>query len=65
MMIRDGIEGHKTMRTNKTALLEKPKKSKAPLVRDQEPPLTRAEAEAQIKDFIKRHKRSLDALAKL
>ena len=29
------------------------------------PPRTKAEADAQIKDFVKSHKRSLDALARL
>ena len=29
------------------------------------PPRTKAEADAQIKDFVKNHKRSLDALARL
>lgn len=29
------------------------------------PPRTKAEADAQIKDFIESHKRSLDALARL
>lgn len=29
------------------------------------PPRTKAEADAQIEDFIKRHKRPLDALARL
>jgi hypothetical protein len=51
-----------TMRANKTALLEKPKTNKAGL---RDAPRTKAEAEAQIKDFITRRKRSLDALAKL
>lgn len=48
-------------RTHSTALEKRQKKS-APAA---QPPRTKAEARAQIKDFIESHKRSLDALARL
>ena len=45
-----------------SATLEKKPKATEPAV---VPPRTTAAAEAQIKDFIESHKRSLDALARL